>query len=574
MFQKLIHSKAFYVFLLIFVVGFFLRAYNFEAWLHFELDQARDATLVDEAVQDIGNLPLLGPRAAGTFARLGPWFYYLEYFFALAFGNPPVGGAVAILFFACLSLPMFYFLFQRYFSTEKTLALTALYAASLYFITYARFGWNPNLLPFFILFLMYALLRAFSREKKNNGWWLLSAATAFALLSQFHFLALIVFGLTGLGFLLYCRPKINWKFWVGSILIVIFFYFPVIVNDIKTGGKNLDEFSRAFTKKSDDKDNHNLVEKVAKDVTENALYYWIIISGAQTGDLPNLEIRGFPDIKCAQYCRDHLGEGLLALLIFIAGGSLLVYKVGRQIKIRDAKQDFLVLNLILAGTSFIIFIPLAFDLSARFFLIIMPLPFLFVGILLDLIPKRYKLIYWSLIGMLILSNLYFTQRFFIELKNTKNTAYELPRDRILKQKTRITLEQERAIINAIEEVYNQNGYPVIYESQPEFKRALAYLLDQKKIPRDGLSLKQICREANYFLILRTQSDQNKIKEKLVTNFNFETEQNFGTLTLTLLSLKKETATCEQFNVKKFRNYKNEGGSSAKRYTWKEILSKK
>ena len=252
--------------------------------------------------------------------------------------------------------------------------------------------------------------------------------------------------------MLYCRPKINWKFWVGSILIVIFFYFPVIVNDIKTGGKNLDEFSRAFTKKSDDKDNHNLVEKVAKDVTENALYYWIIISGAQTGDLPNLEIRGFPDIKCAQYCRDHLEEGLLALLIFIAGGSLLVYKVGRQIKIRDAKQDFLVLNLILAGTSFIIFIPLAFDLSARFFLIIMPLPFLFVGILLDLIPKRYKLIYWSLIGMLILSNLYFTQRFFIELKNTKNTAYELPRDRILKQKTRITLEQERAIINAIEEV--------------------------------------------------------------------------------------------------------------------------
>lgn len=150
----------------------------------------------------------------------------------------------------------------------------------------------------------------------------------------------------------------------------------------------------------------------------------------------------------------------------------------------------------------------------------------------------------------------------------------MPRDRILKQKTRITLEQERAIINAIEEVYNQNGYPVIYESQPEFKRALAYLLDQKKIPRDGLSLKQICREANYFLILRTQSDQNKIKEKLATNFDFETEQNFGTLTLTLLSLKKETATCEQFNVKKFRNYKNEGGSSAKRYTWKEILSKK
>ena len=75
-----IKNKYFWIFLAIFALGIFLRAYNFAPWLHFELDQARDAILVGEAVEDgAGELPLLGPRAAGSFLRLGPAFYYIEY---------------------------------------------------------------------------------------------------------------------------------------------------------------------------------------------------------------------------------------------------------------------------------------------------------------------------------------------------------------------------------------------------------------------------------------------------------------------------------------------------------------
>ncbi len=590
--KELVTSKPFLFFLAILAVGIFLRGYHFGPWLHFELDQARDATLIDESIQSAGNLPLLGPRAAGTFARLGPWSYYLEYFFGLVFGDPPIGGAVAILFFACLSLPMFYLLFRRYFPVEKTLALTGLFAVSLYFVTYARFGWNPNLLPFFVLFLIYALLRAFdeAEQPRKRGWFLVGAAAVFSLISQFHFLALIVFGLTGLGFLIYCRPRIGWPYWVGSVLVVLFFYFPVILNDVKTGGDNYNQFVMAFTKKSEDKAGHNLAEKVVKDATENSLYHWIILSGAQTADLPALEVKGLPDVKCDQYCREHLPEGLLAGAVFVVGGLLLLWralgglffpknkkrlkellgKISRQ----GPKEKFLALNLILAIVSFIIFIPLSFDLSARFFLIILPLPFLFLGLIWESIPKKIAWIGWLIVVGLMVSNLYFVNNFFGQLRDAKSVAYELPRDRILKQKTRITLEQEQAIVDLLEEHYEKNNYPIIYKAQPEFHRALAYLLDQRKIPRDGISKSKLCRKANYFLVFRTQSDSNKLKEKYREFFDFGKEEQFGTLTVLPLELKTAKATCEKFDPKTFRNYKNEGGAVAKRYNWGEVLGGK
>ncbi|HLM83842.1 MAG TPA: hypothetical protein VK254_01360, partial [Candidatus Bathyarchaeia archaeon] len=65
---------------LIVVFAVAIRVYHFSDWLHFGMDQARDASLVRDAVQNgPSQLPLLGPRAAGTFVRLGPIFYYFQY---------------------------------------------------------------------------------------------------------------------------------------------------------------------------------------------------------------------------------------------------------------------------------------------------------------------------------------------------------------------------------------------------------------------------------------------------------------------------------------------------------------
>ena len=84
-------KRYFYIaFLAVLFLGAFLRFYHFADWLHFELDQSRDAKVIDLAIKEgPGALPLLGPKAAGSFLRLGPAFYYFKYLSALAFGNTP-----------------------------------------------------------------------------------------------------------------------------------------------------------------------------------------------------------------------------------------------------------------------------------------------------------------------------------------------------------------------------------------------------------------------------------------------------------------------------------------------------
>ncbi|MBD3300813.1 MAG: hypothetical protein GF347_05685, partial [Candidatus Moranbacteria bacterium] len=64
------NKKYYSLLLLVLLLGIFLRVYRHNDFLHFELDQARDALIVDAALENgIGELPLLGPRAAGTMLR-------------------------------------------------------------------------------------------------------------------------------------------------------------------------------------------------------------------------------------------------------------------------------------------------------------------------------------------------------------------------------------------------------------------------------------------------------------------------------------------------------------------------
>ena len=152
----------------ILAIGIFLRAYNFSDWLHFELDQSRDAKIVNLAITDgPENLPLLGPKAAGSFLRLGPIFYYFNYLSALVFGNTPEGMAVIIMLFGILAIPAFHFLARRYFSAFISLSLASIFSVSLFLVMYSRFSWNPNALPFFTILLVYALLRAADKEDRN-----------------------------------------------------------------------------------------------------------------------------------------------------------------------------------------------------------------------------------------------------------------------------------------------------------------------------------------------------------------------------------------------------------------------
>ncbi len=101
----------FWVWILLLIIGsgIFLRTYHFHDWLRFSPDEARDATIINNALNKKNALPLLGPQAGNTKFYLGPLYYQAEYVSALIFGNSPDKLAYPDLFFSIMTIPLLFF---------------------------------------------------------------------------------------------------------------------------------------------------------------------------------------------------------------------------------------------------------------------------------------------------------------------------------------------------------------------------------------------------------------------------------------------------------------------------------
>ena len=576
----MLNNKKLHIFfiILIFILAIFLRSYNFSDWLHFELDQSRDAKVIDLALENGPQyLPLLGPKAAGSFLRLGPIFYYFKYISGLLFGNTPSGIAVIILIFGILAVPVAYLLLRRYFNKWISLSILSLFTTSLFLIMYSRFSWNPNALPFFTILTAYAVLRAVDQEEKNSGIWLLVASAGLSVSIQLHFLAFVSVPVITFIFLAIKRPKIRWVYWLGAIGIIIFFNLPVLINEVKTGGGNIKEFQEVVRGKSNKDGQKNLIEKVVRNYSEDAKNYWLILS-SKNSEIPTLDLNPKADIKCDQKCRDGLFLVILSF-VFVSAGLILLFRNFCTEK-GNRKKDFLTLLSIWFVVCFVLFIPLAYDISPRFWLIVAFLPFIFLGFILDffrkLLPRQFSIPLIAIITLILLgSNLQEDYLRFNELAKAKSKPVIVSADRILKEKTRVTLDQQYDIINYIISLQKQNNYPVYLNSDPQYRRSFMFHLDQRSIPRDDIRnisiSKKIYANGNYFLIYPTLSDWQKDLDKYSESYSLVDKKEFGTLTVFRISPKPEAVTDTQQVIEPRKKSESAPGVP-ERFTWEEIFS--
>ena len=572
-----IHGNKYILFLLIIIaVGTFLRGYHFGDWMHYELDQARDFRIIDAAITyGPGELPLQGPRAAGSFLRLGPLFYYLEYGSALIFGNTPTGTAMIVLILSILSIPLFYVFARQFFNKEWSLGFTMLFAVSLFLVTYGRFAWNPNPVPFFTLAFLYCLLRTVDRTEKRRGLWLILASLAIAFLINMHFLALAAMPLVGIIFLLLTRPQIALSSWMIAIIVFLFLQTPLIVNDIKTGGDNVKEFIAVIVNRSEG-NKHTLIEQVTKNITQHVENYWIILTGYQNVELPTVGTQGegVLDVRCDHMCRQNLPVGIIALVFFGSGvfSMILLWVKERE----KQKKHFLLLIAIWFVIIFLSYTPLAFDLSPRFFLLTSPVAFFLPGFIFTLFfhSGKRKSIAWIIIAIFALTNLLFIGQYFSQLSRADHDqTLTIGTDRILKEKTRMTRMQEEAIVDYMEARYNENHFPVFMHGQAEFKRAFWERIEFRNIPRDHIpqSFNPLYRQGNYFVVIRTSADQKAYMEKYWDAFNLIDMKNFGTLSLYYISPKEEVITHDaKIFPKENRDPQFSPGVQV-RYLWRQVL---
>lgn len=546
--------------LLIIIGAFFVRTYNFDDWLYFKMDQARDAFLIDNIAENgPGYMPLLGARAGATevdrgFLRLGPIFYYFQYLSTLIFHStqPPVM-AYPDLFFSMAAIVLLYLFARLYFSRKHSLMITAMYAFSFIIIQYSRFAWNPNSLQFFILFSFYGLLRFFNEQNSRKRYlWLTLWVSGIVVGSQLHFFGF--FGLVGISGLFTLLKLEVWKkeklisyfskkylgnfsrYAAVAIFIFAILYAPVIISDIKEGGQNTKNFIAALSSKPQDKP---FYEKVTKNFSENLKYYCLITTSQCYGD---------------ESKADSLAMFLTAITL-LSGIALAARALRRE---KDSgRKDFLMLFLIWIATYFILMIPVSFQLRPRFFIVVFAVPFICLGLAYEFFEKKFdgkKAVQAALIvtALIVGWNAYGTYAWFSEQDNSQKEAIEIRRSLILKAKDGVILWH---LQNAADWMYahHEKGKTLYYYVKPEHIRPMDYLLYKKGDKDLVVETMKINEDPNaeYFAITPTKNGLEPVTKKFGDKITLLEQKTFGQITVSKIVLNDRSVSANfRFNKPK------------------------
>jgi 4-amino-4-deoxy-L-arabinose transferase-like glycosyltransferase len=179
--------------ILIILLAAFLRLYRISDLMTFLGDEGRDV-LVAKGILE-GNFTLLGPRSSAGDFYMGPAYYYMITPFLWLFHMDPVGPAVMVALFGVATVVLIYFVGKKFFDTRAALFAAALYAISPLVLTYSHSSWNPNVLPFFALLMLFMIYKAIATVRSWK--YFMFSGFLLGICMQLHylsvFLAIIVF---------------------------------------------------------------------------------------------------------------------------------------------------------------------------------------------------------------------------------------------------------------------------------------------------------------------------------------------------------------------------------------------
>lgn len=197
-------------------------------------DEGRDVLAVKRMIVD-HDPTFIGPTASVGGFFLGPIYYYFMIPFLWLFSLNPVGPAVMVGLTGVATVFLVYLVGKKIFDEKTGLVAALLYSLSPVVINYSHSSWNPNVVPFFSLLLVYFLLNL-HEKKRGKDFFALGMMLGIGL--QLHYLFSFLFLFVFLH-LFWMRKKISRYhvliFLSGIILPLIpFLLFEVAHNFLNT----------------------------------------------------------------------------------------------------------------------------------------------------------------------------------------------------------------------------------------------------------------------------------------------------------------------------------------------------
>jgi 4-amino-4-deoxy-L-arabinose transferase-like glycosyltransferase len=234
---------------LLLLIGILLRFYNLENFTVFLSDQGRD-TIIVKRIVTLENLPLIGPPTSIGQVFMGPFFYYLLAPFLLLFNFHPIGMTVGVAVLSVIGIVLSYLVVKKQTSFYIALFFLFLIVFSQVQIEFARFAWNPNLLPIFAFLTLYFFYLSVTKHRLLFSF---VYGALFALSVQLHYLAIFLSVPLAVFFVeTVVRKGLSKAVFknigaaIGGFLV---FFSPLILFDLRHGFINGKSFLKLFTQK-------------------------------------------------------------------------------------------------------------------------------------------------------------------------------------------------------------------------------------------------------------------------------------------------------------------------------------
>jgi 4-amino-4-deoxy-L-arabinose transferase-like glycosyltransferase len=389
-------KKSTWILLGIILIGIFLRTYHFRDWIYFSSDQVRDVKLAEKVITREEGWPVFGPHMNHADVFVGPMYYYFQIISGKIFGAGPAQMAYPDLVFSILSIPLMYFFLKRYFTENLSLALTGLYSISFFSIQYSRFALNPNVSPFFSILFLLALLEFISVGEKTHWKWIISLGVALGVGIQLHAITLILFlAITFFAFIFLMKK--NWRTWDkwGIVfLIMIVLNLGQIVGDARNNFSNTKSFFSQSLDKSTADSEGTFSENFKSNADCHIQANFFIASSLGDEEECTFIYEKLLGNKSIFYLKKIIKENpfslitiILALPFSILGYLLAVYYFKKEKE--KKKKYFLGLIILYAILSFFIMVPVGDWLVMRYFVHLIFVPFILLGLFANFLAWKF-----------------------------------------------------------------------------------------------------------------------------------------------------------------------------------------
>lgn len=528
-----------WILIAIVTLGFFLRAYNISDWLRFGPDQARDAGIIGNIIQNHESLPLLGPQSGNTMFFMGPFYYWLGYASAFIFGINPPAFAYPIIFFSVLSIPLLFYFLKQFFSKNISLTLIFIYAISYFSIINSRYASNVNLIPFFLILFLLSIIKIVQPSADSKIGWYILWGISLGFCIQLHtllFVSLPLISLLAFFYLLYNRSL---KF-IGIILAVLFFVtvnWSQIFYDLKFQGANISGFFHGIETQSGGKSSllRNMKLVTACQLQANAQ---IIFPIERREDCEILDFsknyKGNSNVHGETKGLAYAAEVIL-VLAFSIGGYFLLFKYLFKKDTPFRQKIFLAISTVYNAITFLVFIPVAGEIGTRYFLVLIFMPFILLGLWVKAIFESTlnigakKIIIGVLFSILIVGNIY---NISADVKKFK--AGRASGDRLS------VLSEIMPIADYIAEKSEPNKEIILSgerTSMNRFDKAIIYLVQKKDIKIRKSDADE--EKGKYFWIGLDEKGDGKELFKKIKNQNILDSRQFGDIWIYILNNIKE-----------------------------------